>query len=338
MNFVISLDYELFFGKRSGSVRRCLVEPTDALCRVVDRHGGKLSFFVDAGYLLRLRAESTKHEALRNEYDELAHHLELLVAQGHELQLHIHPHWEDSFWKEGNWNIDTRRYRLHDFSPGEIGSIVRRYREALGEFCPLDSIRAYRAGGWVLQPFSKLAPALLENGIEIDSTVFEKGQSDSGTHYFDFRSAPEKSIWRFDSDPLVEESQGRLLEVSIASHPVQPTFFWKLGLARKLGRPSDRAFGDGSAIPLGRSDLIKKLVVPTWSVVSIDGRKIDFLPSAYRRYLRMGRRDFVVIGHPKALTPHSIARLDEFLSQRPALRFASYRDYRSLQHMQAEAA
>ncbi len=331
MNFLISLDYELFFGRRTGSVERCLFEPSEALCKAVHPYGGKLSFFVDAGFLLRLAAEAGKSDTLRREYDQLCHHLERLVQLGHELQLHIHPHWEDSYWADGNWQVDVRRYRLHDFAEDEIASIVSRYRKALAEFCPPESICAFRAGGWVLQPFSKLAEALAANGIEIDSTVFENGQSESDTHVFDFRGAPQKSLWRFNDDPLIAVEQGRFLEVPIAAHPVSPAFFWKLAFIRKLGRSTDRSFGDGAAIPLGRNDLLKKLLARTWSVVSIDGRKVDFLEAAFERYARLGRKDFVVIGHPKALTRHSIARLEQFLASRRDIRFVNYQDYRAPQ-------
>jgi hypothetical protein len=252
-----------------------------------------------------------------------------LVQLGHELQLHIHPHWEDSLWSEGGWQMDVRRYRLHDFASHELASIVSRYCRALAEFCPADSLCAYRAGGWVLQPFAMLADALAANGIEIDSTVFAGGQSESDTHVFDFRRAPEESLWRFNDDPLLAEKNGRFLELPIASHPVSPAFYWKLAFFRKLARQADRAFGDGSAIPLGRGDLLKKLLARTWSVVSIDGRKVDFLAQAYRRYQRLGREDFVVIGHPKALTRHSIVRLENFLATQRDIRFVDYQDYRT---------
>lgn len=329
MNLLISLDYELFFGRRTGSVEHCLIAPCDALCKAVAPYGGKLSFFVDVGFVLRLKSEANKSDLLSREYDLLCRHLERLVQLGHELQLHIHPHWEDSHWVDDSWKMDVRRYRLHDFADEEISTIVGNYRNALAQFCPTNSICAYRAGGWVVQPFDKLAPALASNGIEIDSTVFSGGQSESDTHVFDFRNAPKKSTWRFDTDPLVPSTHGRFLEVPIASHAVGPAFYWKLAFFKKLPRTADQQFGDGSAIALGRSDLLKKLTQRTWSVVSIDGRKVDFLDQAFARYQKLGLLDFVVIGHPKALTPHSIAGLEKFLAKRRGINFVNYQNYRS---------
>src|SRR5215470_18065767 len=100
MRTLITLDYEVFFGKNTGSVARTLIEPTQALLRVADRHGAKLVFFVDAGFLLRLRAEMGASAALREQHDTVCRQVEALAKAGHEIQLHIHPHWEDSHWSD----------------------------------------------------------------------------------------------------------------------------------------------------------------------------------------------------------------------------------------------
>ena len=52
---VVSQDYELFFHK-SGSIEKCLFEPTDLLLDFADELGMKVTFFVDAGMLCRMSA------------------------------------------------------------------------------------------------------------------------------------------------------------------------------------------------------------------------------------------------------------------------------------------
>ena len=47
MNIYITLDYELFLGPKTGSVDKCLIEPTYNLCKVVSKHGSKMVFFID---------------------------------------------------------------------------------------------------------------------------------------------------------------------------------------------------------------------------------------------------------------------------------------------------
>jgi peptidoglycan/xylan/chitin deacetylase (PgdA/CDA1 family) len=328
MRTLLTLDYEVFFGRNTGTVARTLLEPTQALLRLAARHGARLVFFVDAGFLLRLRAEKHKAEALGAERDAILRQLECAAQAGHEIQLHVHPHWEDSHWSEGRWHVEDTRYALHAFPPGAIADILRRYAAALRELGGAQAAFAYRAGGWVIQPFHRLRDALLDVGVSIDSTVYAGGHSRSAIQPYDFRTAPAKSHWRFDSDPLVEVPDGPFLELPIASRRLSPFFFWRLALARKLGGPRHRPFGDGHAIAMERGDLARKLLARSSSVVSMDGYKASFLEAAARDYRRRGLEDFVVIGHPKALTPYSLERLDRFLSSGLAgevVTFAAYR-------------
>ena len=327
MRTLLTLDYEIYFGPRTGSIERTLLEPTEALLRVADRHGAKCVFFVDAGYLVRLREEMRQHPPLRRQHDAVCRQVEALARGGHEVQLHIHPHWEDSRWIGDSWSIDTSRYALHAFPAHEIAGIVSRYAAVLREIAGPRSAYAYRAGGWVIQPFHKLRRALSESGVTIDSTVYAGGCSDGTVQPYDFAGAPAKSRWRFDADPLVEEADGQFLEVPIASRRVAPEFYWRFAWAKKLGGARHRAFGDGAPIALERGDLLRKLTQPTTSVVSIDGYKASFLEEAADDYRARGLEDFVVIGHPKALSPYSLERLDHFLAGGRAGEVATFAAY-----------
>jgi hypothetical protein len=314
MRTFLTLDYEVFFGRETGTVARSVLEPTEALVKVAARHGARLVFFVDAGFILRLRAEMARAPALAADHDALCRQVESLARAGHEVQLHIHPHWEDSRWNGHGWDIDVTRYALQSFSPAEIHDIVGRYATALRELAGPDAAFAYRAGGWVLQPFAKIRDALLAHGVTIDSTVFAGGRSEGRVQPYDFRGAPGKSRWRFDTDPLVEAPHGPFLEVPIASRTVSPAFFWRFAAVKKLGGAAHRPFGDGAALPMEGGDLRRKLTRKSVSVVSLDGYKASFLEAAAREWRALGREDFVAIGHPKALTPYSLGRLDQFLA------------------------
>lgn len=314
MRTFLTLDYEVFFGRETGTVARSVVEPADALVKMASRHGARLVFFVDAGFILRLRAEMGRSPRLAADHDAICRQVEALARAGHEIQLHIHPHWEDSHWNGEGWDIDVSRYALQSFAPSAIHDIVGRYTRVLRELAGPDAAFAYRAGGWVLQPFAKIRSALLAHGVTIDSTVFAGGLSEGKVQPYDFRLAPLKSRWRFDDDPMVETPRGPFLEVPIASRRLSPAFFWRLAAAKKLGGARHRAFGDGTALAMEGGDLKRKLTRPTTSVVSLDGYKASFLSRAHDEWRAAGHEDFVVIGHPKALTPYSLGRLDSFLA------------------------
>jgi hypothetical protein len=327
MNTLLTFDYEVFFGPRTGTPERCLLEPTDALMRLGAKHSVPMSFFVDVGYLLALKREMRSRTALRLAHDAICRQLADLSRRGNQLHLHVHPHWEDARWENGEWKLDLARYALHSFAPEQAADIVKRYLDALRDLGGPASGTAFRAGGWVIQPFDRLRNALRSAGVKIDSTVYPGGHRGGRVQPYDFRKAPAASRWRFEHDPLVEDPRGSFLEVPIASRKVKPSFFWRLALAKKAGGRRHRPFGDGHAIPMDGGDLKEKLTRESTTVVSVDGFKASFLEEAAADYRRRGRDDFVVIGHPKSLTPYSLEKLDRFIASRKPGELVTYSAY-----------
>lgn len=329
MRTLLTFDYEIFFGARTGSVARCLLEPTAALAELARRHRARFVFFVDAAFLARLREEGRRVARLRAEHDAIRRQLAALARDGHELQLHVHAHWEDCRWNGDGWTMDLRRYALHAFAPRERCAIVARDAAVLRDIAQGEAAFAFRAGGWVLQPFAALKDALAAGGVTIESSVFAGGLSRSAVQPYDFRRAPAATRWRFEDDPLVPCEDGTFLEVPIASCTLPPAFFWRLALLRKARLARHRPFGDGTPVAMEQGDLLRKLVRPTASVVSLDGPKAALVAGEAARRRARGDEDFVVIGHPKALTRASLDHLDRFLAAgaaRETCGYAAYRD------------
>jgi peptidoglycan/xylan/chitin deacetylase (PgdA/CDA1 family) len=325
MNISLTLDYEIYFGASSGSAEHTLLAPTEALMKLAARHGVPLVLFVDVLWLQRLRELAGRHRALMAEHLRVCRQLEQAVKAGHELQLHLHPHWTDTHWDGERWIMDLRRYRLHAFDDAAIAQLTRTGAEALRALG--GSARAFRAGGWCLQPFERLRQPLLDAGVCIDSTVYADGVQSGGPHDYDFRGAPAASRWRFDTDPLVPADDGAMLELPIASHTAGPALFWRMALARQLKLPRHRPLGRGAAVGPSRGDLLRKLFGRSHSVVSIDGLKADLLEPAWREARARAQQDFVVIGHPKAATRWSIEQLARFLHRHADERFVGLDSY-----------
>lgn len=325
--FLITLDYELFFGNRVGSVEHCMLRPITQLKQVTDRYQAKLTLFVDAGYLCQLQAQSGRVPVLLDDYRRVRDQLQALVAEGHDVQLHIHPHWEDSVHDGEGWRIDTQRYRLHDFAPHEMSRIVGDYKRALTDIVG-DRVFAYRAGGWCMQPFEVIEDALSSHGIWLDSTVYTMGYSPDDIRGFDFRGAPEQPVWRFGHDPLEQQATGRFLEVAITACKVSPLFYWKLAFLKKFARGASKPFGDGHAMVANSAYYRALLTRSSYSVTSIDGAKAGLLERSYRQ-LDKGAENpvFNVMGHPKALTPDSLRQLERFLRRHPELEPATLQDF-----------
>ncbi|MGK0471095.1 MAG: hypothetical protein ACJAR0_001570 [Candidatus Azotimanducaceae bacterium] len=310
MRLIIGLDYELFFGRSTGSIEHCLIEPMTALMKVLDKYGVRVTLFVDSGYLVKLQETGQQKEL-----SIIQSQLNLLAKRGHDLQLHIHPHWEDSHFTDNGWDLDTTRYRLHNFPADQKNEIVSRYKAALTH-CAENEVFAYRAGGWCLQPFTEIADALQSNGIWLDSTVFKNGISTNPNRSFNFSDLPEKPFWRFSDDPTVEDSAGDFVELPIGSIRVGPSFFWHLAIRRKLMSSSLTNYGDGQALANTGSYYLTRLTTRSYAPVAIDGLKAGLLEKAYRQQLSNNQNGILnVMGHPKSLTPYSIDQLDKFLSR-----------------------
>lgn len=329
MQILLTFDYELYFGRNTGTVERCMTGPTDALTRIADDNGIRLCHFVDIGFILKLEEESKKNPGLSDDYDAIRRQLEQLAEKGHDLQLHIHPHWEDSRFHDGKWECDTRRYRLHDFSDAEIGDIVTKYKNGLERLTGKGKVFAYRAGGWCVQPFDRIGNALKENGILVDSSVFPGGHFRSELYDYDFRESPSMSSWRFSDDPLSPEPAGKFTELPIASIRNSPLFYWRLFLLGRLDPHRHKPLGDGVPVP-APGQRRRLLTRPTVNTVSVDGYNAHLLERALRLYKKKNMSHMVVIGHPKALTRYGIDMLECFIrdnkSRHQFTTFAEQRD------------
>ena len=96
MNILLTLDYELYFGSQTGTVEQSMIKATDKLLSVLNVYNVKAVFFVDIGFLKRLKKIKSKEPKLEEDYLLLTNHLNHLSKEGHDLQLHIHPHCQSS--------------------------------------------------------------------------------------------------------------------------------------------------------------------------------------------------------------------------------------------------
>ena len=75
---LLTFDYELFF-KESGTPQACLLAPTYDLLTLLDKTGGKVTFFIDALYLRRLQ-EAREHAET---YAWIESQIKTMVEKGH---------------------------------------------------------------------------------------------------------------------------------------------------------------------------------------------------------------------------------------------------------------
>ncbi|MFM9009266.1 MAG: hypothetical protein ACKORE_11895, partial [Bacteroidota bacterium] len=191
-------------------------------------------------------------------------------------------------------------------------------------FAGLGKSLAFRAGGWCVQPFDRMAEALAEVGIKIDSSVFPGGHYQSREYDYDFRDAPDQTRWKFNLDPLLEDENGLFTEIPISSRTESPYFYWKLFLLGRLKPKYYRPIGDGNPMPA--PGYRKKLLTQyTTQPVSVDGYNAVRLGAALSQHEKQNAQQLVVIGHPKALSPFSLDAIERFIEeQKHKHRFCGY--------------
>lgn len=312
MNIFLTFDYELFFGKDSGSVEKCMIEPTNELLKIAKEYDIRLTFFVDVGYLIRLKEFVNESPDLLADYQNVIDQIQEIVRHKHDIQLHIHPHWEKSYYANGKWTIVTTDcYKLSDFPDNEIKRIVRTYKSFLDDLIGYKTT-AFRAGGWCIQPFDRLKDVFEELGLKYDSSVFPGGKFISPEYSFDFTNAPKKSHYRFNIDVCVEDKNGYFTEYPISSMKYSPFFYWKLYILGRLKPEDHKMVGDGLFLdqPGRKKSVLTRF---TWNHVSCDGYYSNKLFEALFHLSKKQKKDMVIIGHPKGMTRYSFKTLECFI-------------------------
>ena len=218
---ILSYDYELFFGDRSGTVLKSIIEPTNMLMDVMEKNEFRGNFFVD--YLMFRELEKQTEERAVADLKLLKDQIRDMVRRGHRVELHLHPHWIDAKYNgDGTWDFsDFSHYSLSSLDESTIVDLFvsgTDYLTSLArEVEPDYKIVAFRAGGWAVQPFDKLKKGFQAAGIKIDSSTafgIYKYMNDS---YYDFRKMPDKAYYRFEDNVCEEVKDGIFIEVPITS-------------------------------------------------------------------------------------------------------------------------
>jgi peptidoglycan/xylan/chitin deacetylase (PgdA/CDA1 family) len=312
LKIFLTYDYELFFGENSGSPEKCILEPTERILQLGNRYNIPFTFFVDIGYLIKLEEFALHFQHLNSHLFQLKNQIKKMIDYGHDVQLHVHPHWEKSYYDGDKWVMNvTGHYKLADFSDNEVEDILTRYKAYTENLIGRKTI-AFRAGGWCIQPFVRFKKVFSKLNIEMDSSVFYGGRFNSEDYNYNFISAPKKCIYNFSDDVCREDPNGEFIELPISSWRYSPLFYWKLYLMGRLKPENHKMLGDGSFLKQpGR----KKSVLTnfTWNHVSTDGYYASKLMKIERHFVQKQTKHMVIIGHPKSMTLYSFEKLEEFL-------------------------
>lgn len=314
MQVFLTLDFELFLGRRSGGVERCLLQPMMRIADIANAKGIKLIIFVDATYLLRLNELRSQYSRLESDYQDITSLLRLLAGQGHELQLHLHPQWIYSNFDGENWDIDQTHYKLSDIPEEQARRVFREGCELLKELSGV-SPNAFRAGGFSAHPSSLLTKLMDENQIKYDFSVYPTTKYDTRQQQYDYSNVEPGRMYNFEDDLCVQAPNGQFVEVPLSIASVSPLYFWKLVFQRLSKQTKHKRIGDGESVKTAGSSIMRRLTRIERIHATIDESKISFLCKAYKNSKAKGHEIFCIIGHPKLATEYSLNKLGNSLDK-----------------------
>jgi hypothetical protein len=166
-------DWELS-GNGSGDVRQLQFEPLRRLVSIYNRLGIHGSFNAEVMQQLTFRQHQNAHSELKtwaHEWDAIVRET---LRQGHDIQLHIHPQWQDAEYIDGRWNL-TSDWSILNYSREAALQMLVRGKDYLEDL--LKPVRAsyrcvsFRSGAWCIAPSPHMLDLLANLGIVFDMSI-----------------------------------------------------------------------------------------------------------------------------------------------------------------------
>lgn len=326
LKLILSFDHELALGGTS-CYKTNLFTPTDRIISLANKLGVPITLFTDI--LCAKRFEEWDNEGFFNPYSK---QLERALRSNHDVQLHIHPHWIDSDYRNGEF-IPSKSFKLSDFHnrqwPNNIQGIVEQaidfLKKICGEYKTDYSCIAYRAGGYNLFPNTEtILSSLYNSGIRIESSVTKGYYFKSGISEVNFRKMPKKANWFISQQgPIDLEADSGLYEVPIAGRPRGSInnipFLFKRILYKS------RAYDcKGIGIHQGHTPIlekIKRLFPKSVWMLSFDNytESVESLMKIMTYHLNCHKNDKTIIcssiSHPKSMGEYGLSLMEGFVQR-----------------------
>lgn len=325
----LSFDYELFLGKNYSTEEEILFEPTSKLAGMMSAESVSATFFADICSVIQYDKMGIKEYVKKFEKQ-----LQELYGSGHDVQLHIHPHWLKSHYEEGEWKYNYEYYRIHSLGfdrrkENNAYDVLQKGIERLSNMLiQVDSdylCIAYRAGGFALQPHKYLVEALYDTGIRVDSSIAPYLLSESNINSYNYKDCHIQDNWWVSPEYEWWEDRPNdhkaLYEIPIATENKNPFIFGirkvfqpdkiKLSLGQKKGTYVNSVDKKSSRINIWE-------YLSGYTAISLDAYQAPFLYEQILRFYRKHeceKKDVfaAVIGHPKLVTDAYVQNVKKFI-------------------------
>ena len=330
IKILLTFDYELPLGYCT-DYQKALFKPAENLINCANSLDVPIVLFADVCSAIRFK--EWDHE---NYYLPFTDQLKKSLKAGHDVQLHIHPHWMNSTYSGGKF-IPSPNFSLSsfkEFSPGyTIEKIIdEAFKELnqIGKSGRADyNCVAFRAGGYDVEPESKrILNKLYELDIRIESSVIKDFYLDYSFSHIDYSNSPKHSNWLISKNgPLTKEGSD-LLELPISSMPITILDIIKRRVKKTLNGQvhKQRIFtnsGKGFLAISGNQTLKSKLrKITNPQVLSFDKEHLVYddleaVVSYNIEKYKDERGDLILttIAHPKSMGAYHLGLMKEFVEK-----------------------
>src|SRR6185295_18311070 len=166
-------DWELS-GNGSGDIRQLQFEPLRRLVAIYDRLGIHGSFNAEVMQQITFRQHQDLYKEIKVLADEWDETVRETLRQGHDVQLHIHPQWQNAEYQDGRWKL-TADWSILNYSREEALQMLQRGKEYLENLLkdvdPNYRCASFRSGAWCIAPSPHMLDLLVQCGIVFDMSI-----------------------------------------------------------------------------------------------------------------------------------------------------------------------
>jgi len=324
LKLLLSFDYELPLGGVR-SYEKGLFESATKIINLGNQLNAPVNLFADICSAIKFKVWDEK-----NYFIPFKNQIQRALKDGHDVQLHLHPHWLNSEYKDGRY-IPSKWNMLSHFKdepyPNNIEGIVKTGTDFLTELC-VDVKKdykciAYRAGGFNLYPETeKILTALYQNGIRIDSSIPKNYYLKTDQITIDHRNMPKKANWFIPiNGPVNAESDSGLFEISIAGKPKNFISNFPTHIKKRMYK--DRVYNSTGYGHIGKQssfiDLVRLSFAPRMLGFDLYTQSINELMNILKYNIELYKNEksvyLSVISHPKAMGDYHVSLMKNFIEK-----------------------
>jgi hypothetical protein len=166
-------DWELS-GNGSGDARELQFRPMRELVKIYNAHGVRGSFNAEVMQQLTFRKFESDYPELKTLADEWDEAVRETYRQGHDVQLHIHPQWQNAEYVDGRWRL-TGDWSILNYKADDAYRMMLAGKEYLENLLrpvnPDYACVSFRSGSWCIAPSPHILNLLVKLGIVFDMSI-----------------------------------------------------------------------------------------------------------------------------------------------------------------------